>query len=168
MSMSEEICHTSVSSPEQPATAWLRRVRAISFSRVQALVGTLAGIVSIGGAVVSVAHVVHPRNGELVAVVQEAGSRRTVSNATIEVLTADNAVVATLAPDATGRAVRALPDGNYVVRVSSPRYAADVRRVRVLPGETVEITAVLRAGSSSPVERAVNSGVRAVRRAFHF
>jgi hypothetical protein len=59
----------------------------------------------------------------------------------------------------------------YRVRVSHPRYAAEVRQVQVFSRQTVEVKVRLRAGSSSPLahaERAVNEGVRAVRRAFGF
>ena len=102
------------------------------------------------------------------AIVQAADSHRSISDATIEVLTSQNAIVATLTPDATGRATQALREGVYVVRVSHPRYAAEVRRIHVLPRQTVEIRASLRAGSSSPFEHAVNNGVNAVRRALRF
>jgi hypothetical protein len=128
-------------------------MRGLSFSRVQAVVGTLAGIVSVAGALFSLVGFIRPANtGELIAVVQEAGSSRSVTDATIEVLTADNATVATLTPDAEGRAVQDLKEGLYVVRISHPRYAADVRRVQVVPHRTVEIRAALKAGSSSSLE----------------
>ncbi|HEY6892587.1 MAG TPA: carboxypeptidase regulatory-like domain-containing protein [Rhodanobacteraceae bacterium] len=140
-----------------------------SLPRVQALVATTAGILSIGGAVFSATPFAgRVANGQLVATVQEAGSHRTVADATIEVLTTDNALVATLTPDAAGRASQDLHEGVYVVRVSHPRYAADVRRVQVQSRHTVEIKASLRSGSSSPVQRAVSDGVRAVRRALPF
>jgi hypothetical protein len=61
------------------------------------------------------------KTGELVAVVQAAGSRRSVSDSTIEVLTTQNAIVATLTPDSTGRATKELTEGVYIVRVSHPR-----------------------------------------------
>ena len=149
------------------------------FSHFQAVVGTLAGIASITGAAFSLVQFARPANagvqfarpantGDLVTIVQAAGSGRSLTDATIEVLTTQNAIVATLTPDSTGRVTRELTEGVYVVRVSHPRYAADVRRVQVLPRQTVEIRASLRAGSSSPIERAVNSGVSAVRRAFRF
>ncbi len=129
----------------------------------------LAGIASIAGAVFSLMQFARPANtGELVTIVQAAGSRRSVTDATIEVLTTQNALVATLSPDSTGRITQELTEGVYVVRVSHPRYAAEVRRVQVLPRQTVEIRASLRAGSSSPIERAVNNGVGAVRRALRF
>jgi len=140
-----------------------------SFSKAQAVVGTVAGIVSIGGAAFSLMPSVHHANtGNLVAIVQTAGTRLSVTDATVEVLTTQNALVATLSPDAMGRAVQELQEGVYVVRVSHPRYAAEVRRIQVLPRQTVEVRTSLHAGSSSPVEHAVNGTVNAVRRALHF
>lgn len=158
--------------PASAGSAWTAVkafVSRLSLSKVQAIVGTLAGLASVGGALFSVAQVAHPSNtGELVAVVQESGSHRTVTDATIEVLTAGNAIVATLMPDANGRAAQKLKEGFYVVRVSHPRFAAEERRIQIQPRQTVEIKANLRRGSSSPVERAVNNGVRGVRRALRF
>jgi hypothetical protein len=143
--------------------------RELSLSRVQAVVGTLAGIASLTGAAFTLVEFARPAHtGKLVTIVQTAGSRRSVTDATIEVLTSENAVVAMLTPDAAGRAAKDLREGVYTVRVSHPRYAADVRRIQVLSRQTVEIRASLRAGSSSPIQRAVNDGVSAVRKALRF
>jgi len=163
--------HEPVTSTVPWKSTWTAcsRVLGLSLSRFQAIVGTLAGIASIMGAAFSLAQYVHPANtGDLVTVVQAAGSRSSVTDATIEVLTTQNAIVATLTPDSTGRATQELTEGVYVVRVSHPRYAPEVRRVHVLPRQTVEMRANLRPGSSSPVKRAVNSGVGAVRKALRF
>jgi hypothetical protein len=160
------------SPPSVAKSAWAgcsRILHGLSLSRVQAVVGTLAGIASVIGAAFSLVQFAHPANmGELVAIVRDAGSRRSVSDATVEVLTPQNAIVATLTPDATGRAMQELKEGVYVVRVTHPRYAAEVRRIQVLPRQTVEIRASLRAGTSLPIERAVNDGVRAIWKAFRF
>ncbi|HMF97444.1 MAG TPA: hypothetical protein VKE96_24255 [Vicinamibacterales bacterium] len=150
-----------------------RFIRIPSLTRMQAIIGTLAGIASIVGAAFPLLQFARPPStGELVAVVEAAGSRRSLTDATIEVLTPDNAIVATLTPDATGRAAQELKEGVYVVRISHPRYAADVRRVQLLPRQTLEIKASLRGGSSpsspSRFERAVNDGVSAVRKALRF
>ena len=156
-------------SPGKSTWAACRFMLGLSLSRFQAIVGTLAGIVSIAGAVFSLVQFARPANtGDLVTVVQAAGSRGSVTDATIEVLTTQDAIVATLTPDSTGRATQALPEGDYVVRVSHPRYAAEVRKVQVQPRKTVEIRASLRAGSSSPIKRAVNRGVSNVRKALGF
>jgi hypothetical protein len=146
------------------ATAY-RLVRGLSLSRVQTLVATLAGIVSIGGAAWSVVDFARGGDtGELVAVVQAAGSHRIVPDATIEVLTTQDALVATLTPDATGRATQELKGGVYVVRISHPNYAVEARRIQVMPQQTTEVRTNLHAGSSSPVNRAAG----AVRKALHF
>src|SRR5262249_35111237 len=85
--------------------AWKRPLRARSLSRVQAAIGTVAGIVSITGAAFSVVQTARPANtGDVVAIVQTAGTRLSVPDATIEVLTTENALVATMTPDASGRA----------------------------------------------------------------
>ena len=138
----------------------------LTFSHFQAIVGTLAAIASLAGAAFSLMQFVRPANtGELVAIVQAAGSKRAVSDATVEVLTTENAVVATLTPDAGGQATQTLREGVYIVRVSHPRYEADVRRIQVVPRQTVQIRASLRTGSSSPtsIERAVNKVFSAIR-----
>jgi hypothetical protein len=163
---------TTSATPSTAKSRWAacrRLMLGLTLSRFQAILGTMAAIASVTGAVFSLVQFVRSANtGELVAIVQAEGSRRSVSDATIEVLTTQNAIVATLTPDMTGQATRELREGVYVVRVSHPRYAADVRRIQVLSGQTVEIRASLRAGSSSPIQRAVNSGVNAVRKALRF
>jgi hypothetical protein len=165
----ETLTSPTPSVPKSTHATWKGMMLGLSFSRVQGIVGTLAGVASVVGATSSLVQFARPSNtGNLVAIVQATGAHRSVTDATIEVLTTDNAIVATLTPDATGRATQELKEGVYVVRVSHPRCAADVRRIQVLPRQTVEIRANLRAGSSSPVERAVNDGVSAVKRALRF
>lgn len=144
-------------------------MRGLSLSRIQSVVAILAGVVSVAGAASSVVQFARPGNtGELVAVVRASGTQRSVGDATVEVLTTDNALVATLRPDTAGRVTQELHEGVYLVRVSHPRYAADVRRIQVQPRQTVAITATLRQGSSSPLDRTVNKGVGAVRKALGF
>jgi len=150
--------------PKSRWSAWKKVNFGLTFSRFQTIIGTMAGIASITGAMFSLVQFIRPANtGELVAIVQAAGTRRTVSDATIEVLTTENAIVATLTPDAKGQATKELKEGMYIVRVSHPRYDADTRRIQVLPRQTVEVRASLRAGSSSPIERAVNKVFSAIR-----
>jgi len=158
--------------PLSATTAWaaVKRVaRALSLSRIQSVVATLAGIATVIGAALSLMQFARPGNtGQLVAIVQTADSQRRVAGATVEVLTTESALVATLTPDSAGRATQELREGVYVVRVSHPRYAADVHRVQVVPRQTTELRTTLRAGSSSPIDRAVKKGAGAVRRALGF
>jgi hypothetical protein len=170
--MPDEALTSPAPSPLKAAYAACKRFAlGLSLSRFHTVVGTVAGIASIAGAGFSLVQFVRPANtGDLVTIVQAAGSRRSLAEATIEVLTTQNAIVATRTPDSTGRVSQELNEGTYVVRVSLPGYAAEVRRVQVLPRQTVEVRANLRAGSSSPssIERAANSGVNSVRRALGF
>jgi hypothetical protein len=167
--MADEALTSPKGSPRKSTWTVSSIMRALSLSRFQAVVSTLAGIASIVGAGYSLMQFARPANtGDLVAIVQAAGSRGSVTDATVEVLTTQDAVVATLTPDPTGRVMQELTEGVYVVRVSHPRYAAEERRVQVLPGQTVEIRTSLRAGSSSPIKRAVSSGVSAVRKGLRF
>ena len=168
-STAETVLTSAKISPRKSTWTAFGLVPRLSLSRFQAVVGTLAGIVSIVGAMFSMVQFVRPANtGDLVTIVQATGSRGNVADATIEVLTTQNAIVATLTPDSTGRVTQELTEGIYVVRVSHPRYAPEVRRVQVLPQKTVEIRASLRAGSSSPINRVVTGGVSVVRKALRF
>lgn len=167
--MADEARTSPVSALQSARAAYRALVRGSSLSRVQAIVGTLAGLASIIGVAFSLLQVARPADtGELVTIVQAAGSSSNITDATIEVLNTQDALVATLKPDATGRAAQELKQGVYVVRVSHPRYAAEARRIQVVPGQTTEIRTSLRAGTSSTVERAVNNGVSAVKKALRF
>ena len=119
----------------------------ISVSRVQTFIGLAAGILSITGALV--AFFQHPPDkSELVAVVQDAKTEKAVSDATIEILTPQNAVVATLTPDWSGKARYTLDEGHYRLRVSHPRYGAEVREVQLTSSQSTEVRVQLRAGTS--------------------
>ena len=168
--MAKATLPSSAPSARKTAAASRNQVIAgLSLSRIQAIVGTLAGVASIIGVAFSLLQVARPADtGELVTIVQAAGSSASITDATIEVLNTQDALVATLKPDATGRAAQQLKEGVYVVRVSHPRYAAEARRIQVLPRQTTEIKTNLRAGTPSTVERAVNNGVSAVKKALRF
>ena len=96
--------------------------RALSLSRIQSVVAILAGVVSVVGAAGSVVQFTRPSQmGSAVVVVRAAGSQRGLADATVEVLTTDNALVATLKADAEGRVTQNLREGVYLVRVSRSR-----------------------------------------------
>jgi hypothetical protein len=147
----------------------------VSLSRLQAIVGLVAGVISVGGAAYTFFVPSRPPTGTVVAIVQDARSEKPVPDATVEVLTLDNAVVTTLSSDAPGRARYALREGAYRLRVTHPRFGAEVRQVMVQAGQTSEVRVKLapRTAASpdrfSPVgaaERAVNEGAEAIRRLF--
>jgi carboxypeptidase family protein len=148
-----------------------------SFSLVQSVVGVVAGLFSIGGAVYSAVQYVKPaRAGEIAAVVRDARTDQPLAGATVEILTPEDALVTTLTPAEDGRVRSALHDGAYRVRVIHPQFAGETRQVRVLAGETSEVRFQLkpraetaRRSASSPVDvatRAASDGAGAARRFF--
>lgn len=168
--MPEDINNPTPPSNTTCNDAWGQRVvRALSLSRVQAIVAIMAGLASILGAAISVAGVGRPGDtGTLVATVHMTGAAQAVTTATVQVLTTQNAVVATLTPDVNGRVSQDLREGMYIVRISHPHYAAAVQRIDVQPGQTIELKTTLHVGSSASVDRTVSKGVSAIRRALGF
>ncbi len=142
-----------------------------SLSILQSVVGLAAGLISIVGAAYSAVQLFKPgpQFGEVVAIVREAKSDKPVADATIEIFTRDDALVNTLTSVDRGQIRQALKGGTYRVRVSHPRFAAEVRNVQVVAGQTAQVRIQLthRVGGSSPLgaaTHAVNEGVGAVRR----
>jgi hypothetical protein len=149
----------------------------LPLSRIQGIVGLAAGLLSIAGFLFSAAQSYlrpAPGSGELVAIVREAKSDRAVSDASIEILTTDNAIVTTVKPDASGAARYRLKEGPYRVRITHPRYAAELRQVQVSSGQRAEVRVSVHpstraGGGSSPFEqagRAVDEGIGAFKRVF--
>jgi hypothetical protein len=147
----------------------LLRVRGhLSLSRLQATLGIIAALLSIGGALYGylrpgrAAH-----TGDVVAIVQEARSGKAVADATVEILTPKDALVTTLAASG-GEARSQMKEGPYRLRVTHPRFAPEVRQIQVIAGQTTQVHVRLapRAASSplGPAERAVNEGVDALRK----
>jgi hypothetical protein len=150
----------------------LLRVRGhLSLTRVQAVFGLVAALLSIGGALYGYLRPGRPPDsGELVAIVQEAKSGRPVTDAVVELLTPRDALVTTMTLDGS-QARRQTKEGTYRLRVTHPRYATEVRQIQVLAGQTAEIQVRLapRAAAESPLapaERAVNDGVEALKKIF--
>jgi hypothetical protein len=138
---------------------------------MQSVVGLTAGLISIAGATYSAVQLFTPapQFGDVVAIVREAKTDKPVSDATIEVFTPQDALVTTLTSAPKGQVRHTLREGSYRLRVSHPRFGAEVRQIHVLSGQTAEVRVQLahRFGGSSPVgeaTRAVNEGVNAVHR----
>ena len=122
----------------------------IPLSRLQSFVGLAAGIVSITGALVAIPGFFKPApgKGELVTIVQDAKTEKAVSDATIEILTPQGALVMTLTPNSFGKAHCALDEGHFRVRVSHPRFGDEVREVQVVTTQVTEVRVQLRAATS--------------------
>src|SRR5207237_434968 len=115
----------------------------ISFSRLQTFVGLAAGILSIAGALAAFFRPA-PGKAELVAIVQDAKTGKTATDATIEILTPRDVIVTTLKPDWSGKARYPLAEGHYRVRVSHPRYSPEVRDVQLISSQSTEVRLQLR------------------------
>jgi len=128
----------------------------LNLSKVQTIVGLTAGLLSIS---FSLAELLKPASNkaELVAVVEDGKTEKAVSDAMVEVLTLDDAVITSLKPDWSGKARFNLDEGRYRIRVSHPKYRSEVRDVQLVSKERTEIRLQLR--SSAPLDT--------VRRLFH-
>ena len=115
-------------------------------SRVQAMIGITAGMISIAGALYSTTlHYVKPplRQGDIIAVVQDASSLKPVSDATVEIYTLENRLVTTLAPKQEGRARQIVNEGPYRLRVTHPRFMPQGKLVQVQAGQISEVRIML-------------------------
>jgi len=121
----------------------------ITLTKVQAIVGLTAGLLSI---TFSVATLFKPASNkaELVALVQDGKTEKVVSDAMVEVLTPQDAVITSLKPDGSGKARFKLDEGRYRVRVSHPKYRPEVRDVQLVSKESTEVRLQLR--STAPLD----------------
>jgi hypothetical protein len=127
----------------------------LSLSKLQTVVGLTAGILSI---LLSVAAFLKPASSdkaEIVAIVQDGKTEKAVTDATIEILTPEDALITTLKPDWRGKARWKADEGRYRLRVSHPRYRSEVRDVQVISKESTEVRVELK-GSGDPLSNAVH------------
>ena len=143
----------------------------VNLSMFQTVVGLTAGAVSILGALLAVPNYFKPAigKGEVVAVVVDANTEKAVSNATVEILTLNNAVVTTVNSGFFGKASSTLQEGQYRIRVKHPKFGGEVRHVQVVSGQSAEVRVQLHSGASAPLHeagRVIGEGVNAVKRLF--
>jgi len=128
--------------------AWFSRMKNISLSRIQTIVGLTAGLLSI---TFSLAAFLKPKplppgKGQLVTIVQDSKTDKAVSDATIEVLTSRDALITTLTPDSSGTVRYTLDEGRYRLRVSHPKYKEEVRDIQLTSNESTKVRVQLRGG----------------------
>ena len=149
-----------------------------SLASAQSLVGILAGITSIGGALYSAVEYARPSIGDVVAIVRSTDGDTQPPGTMVEVLTLENALVTTLTPTKDGRAQGAVAEGHYVLRASAPRFEPDTRTVEVQSGNRAEVRFALAPRAPATVAaaerrtgggaaRAVEKSVSATQRFFH-
>jgi hypothetical protein len=139
----------------------------LTLSRFHAIVGIIAGFISISVGLYTYLHFSKPAAplvGEIVAIVQDARTGKPVTDATVEILTLKDAVVTTLTPGADGQARGRLKEGTYRLRVIHPRFVAEARQVQIVAGQTAEVRLKLvQPGSKTGP---LNEAVGAVKRIF--
>src|SRR5207245_1708315 len=143
----------------------------VKLSPFQTVMGLTAGALSILGALLAVPNYFKPAigKGEVVAVVVDAKTEKAVSNATVEILTLNNAVVTTVNSGLFGKASSTLEEGQYRIRVKHPKFGAEVRHVQVVSGQSAEVRVQLRSGAAPHLhaaDRVIGEGVNAVKRLF--
>jgi carboxypeptidase family protein len=124
----------------------------LTFSRVQAIVGLTAGLLSISFSLAAFFKPVSNK-AELVAIVEDGKTEKPISDATVEVLTPQDALITMLKPDWSGKARFKLEEGRYRLRVSHPRYRPEVRDIQLISKESTEVRLQLRSGSALDVRR---------------
>jgi hypothetical protein len=156
---------------EVSASALRRLVQALrnhlTLSRFHAIVGIIAGFISISVGLYTYLHFAKPGApavGVIVAIVQDARTGKPVTDATVEILTLKDAVVTTLTPGAEGQARGNLKEGTYRLRVSHPRYVAEARQVQIVAGQTSEVR--LKLAPPAPKTGPIDDAVGAVKRIF--
>src|SRR5499433_689738 len=122
-------------------------------TKIQALVGVFAGLITITGSVLSLAglHDRAPVLGEMIAVIQDVREHAPLADATVEILTSQDALVTTLTAPSDGRVARRLKEGKYRVRVSHPQFMPQVRQIEVSSGERSELRVSLAPRPAPPV-----------------
>jgi len=135
-----------------------------SLASLQSVMSFLVGLVSLTGALYSAMRFVKPvaATGEVLAVVRAAKTDSALPGSAIEILTPQDALVATLTASDDGSARRALAEGSYRVRVTAPRFRAQTREVQVQRGATAEVRFELAQVSDGghPVSRTVGAAQR--------
>jgi hypothetical protein len=143
--------------------SWLSVLLSAPLSRVQAVVGVLAGCLTIVGTLVGYTGLTKPPapvQGEIVAHIQLGNTHKPLPGATVEILTAQDAIVTTLTPELDGRVSRKLKEGRYRLRVTHPNLVPESRTVEVHAGQqsTVRVALVPR-----PTPRVVRTVAAAVK-----
>jgi hypothetical protein len=139
----------------------------LTLSRFHAIVGIIAGFISISVGLYTYLHFSKPGSpvtGEIVAIVQDARTGKPVTDATVEILTPKGAVVTTLTPGAEGQARGRLTEGTYRLRVIHPHFVAEARQVQIVAGQTAEVR--LKLVQPAPKTGPIDDAVGAVKKIF--
>jgi 5-hydroxyisourate hydrolase-like protein (transthyretin family) len=108
----------------------------------QGAIAVITGVITIVGAGYSVYRFLNPApdKGRLEVVIQDNEAGSPLTGVTVEILSTNKALIATLATDQDGRVRYTLKDGRYDVRVRQNGYADATREIQVTPGQDVALT----------------------------
>jgi hypothetical protein len=141
----------------------------VTLPRAHSIIGIVAGCLSITLGLYSYLHLGKPAvpvTGDVVAIVQDGRTGRSVPDATVEVLTLRDALVTTLAPGTNGQARGKLKEGTYRLRVTHPRFVAETRQVQVVAGQISEVHVRLVPPPPPPKQGPVDEAVGTVKKLF--
>ena len=153
----------SLAAPGGSGHSWVSVLLSTPLSRVQALVGVLAGCLTIIGTLVSYTGLTKPPapvQGEIVAHIQLGHTHKPLPGATVEILTAQDAIVTTLTPELDGRVSRKLKEGRYRLRVTHPNLVSETRTVEVHAGQQSQVRVALVPRPTPRVVRTVAAAVK--------
>src|SRR5437870_5434577 len=139
------------------------------------MISILAGLASISGAAYSAVQFFKPGTGEMRIVVRAEKGGRPLPGSTIDIVTADEALVTTLTTGGDGSARQPGREGTYRLRVAAPRFETQTRNVRVASATAADVRfdlarredegpAALDRSRSGPVSRGVGAAERFFRR----
>jgi hypothetical protein len=128
----------------------------------QGIIAILTGLITIAGAGYSIYRYLGPAQdkGRMEAVIQDGQSGGPIAGATVEILSAGKALVATLEADRNGRVRYQLKEGRYDVRVKREGFADVTREVQVTSGESVELT--VRLNTSTPPVKGIENAMKKI------
>ena len=113
-------------------------------SLAQKVVATLTGIITIVGALYSLYIFMRPAptpdKGRVEAVIEDAKLGKPLELATVEILSTDKVLIATLMTDSSGRVRYDLKDGRYNMRITNAGYSSATREIQVTPGQYNQLT----------------------------
>jgi hypothetical protein len=150
----------TVQEPIPPPPSWITTVLRQPLSRLQALVGISAGLLTISGGFLSMAGFSTPAplpQGEIVALVQDRVSHKPIADATVEILTRDDALVTAVVVEAGGTLTRRLKEGQYRLRVSHAAFGTEVRHIEVQAGQRSDVRIALAPRPPARVVRTVSN-----------
>jgi Carboxypeptidase regulatory-like domain len=151
---------TTVTAAAPTPAPWLAAVLRQPLSTVQTLVGILAGLLTIGGGFLSFSGLAGaaPQQGEISAIVQDVRSAKPLAQATVEILTPQDAIVTTLNLE-DGRLSRRLKEGRYRLLVTHPGFLPEVRHIEVHSGQRSDLRISMGPRPPAPAARVAKAVV---------